>query len=111
VRDKAGRQERTNDTIYDAFQQDIHAVVCYNSIAAVEAVAAGIPAFALAPTAAEPVASNDLTKIETPYRPDTDLVMAWLCSIAYGQFSLDEIITGRAWALVQENRQREYINC
>jgi hypothetical protein len=52
-----------------------------------------------------------LTKIETPYRPDTDLVMAWLCSIAYGQFSLDEIITGRAWALVQENRQREYINC
>lgn len=111
VRNKAGRQERTNDTIYDAFDQDIHAVVCYNSIAAVEAVAAGIPAFALAPTAAAPVASNDLSQIETPYRPDPEKVMAWLCSIAYGQFSLDEIITGRAWRLVQENLHRECVDC
>lgn len=111
IREKAGRQERTNDTIYDAFEQDVHAVVCYNSIAAVEAVAAGIPAFALAPTAAEPVASNDLTQIDNPRRPDPELVMSWLSSVAYGQFSLDEIITGRAWHLVQENRQREFIDC
>lgn len=111
IREKAGRQERTNDTIYHAFEQDIHAVVCYNSIAAVEAVAAGIPAFALAPTAAEPVASMDLTKIETPYRPDPDLIMNWLSSLAYGQFSLDEIITGRAWELVQENCDRDCIEC
>lgn len=113
IREKGGRQERTSDdnTIYDAFNQDIHAVVCFNSIAAVEAVAAGIPAFALAPTAADPVVSKDLTQIENPYKPSTSLIAQWMRSLAYGQFSLDEIITGRAWELVQENLNRDYIQC
>lgn len=109
-REKAPRAERTNDTIYDALNGDIHALVTYNSIAAVEAVSAGVPAFALAPTAAEPVCSADLTKIEHPYRPDPDLVQRWLHSIAYSQFSLEEIIKGTAWRLVQENADRSTIS-
>lgn len=109
-REKAGRGERTNNTIYDALDDDIWALVTYNSIATVEAVASGVPAFGLAPTAADPVCLNDLTKIETPYRPNTDLVLKWLHSIAYSQFSLDEILTGQAWQLVQENVQRPTIS-
>lgn len=105
-RHKQGRGERTNDTIYDALDQDIYALVTYNSIAAVEAVQYGIPAFALAPTAAAPVCSNDLTQIENPVMPSEDVVYKWLCNIAYGQFSLTEILTGQAWKLVVENESR-----
>jgi hypothetical protein len=106
VREKAGRAERTNDTIYNALNDDIWAVVTYNSIAAVEAIQSGIPAFSIAPTAASVVSSTDLTQIETPPRPDEELIQRWLWSLAYGQFSVTELLTGEAWRLVQENDDR-----
>lgn len=106
VRDKASRWNRTQAPIYQMFDQDIWCVVTYNSVAAVEAVAYGIPAFALAPTAAKPVASNDLSRIEDPYRPAPDNVQQWLSSLAYGQFTLDELISGDAWRITQENLHR-----
>ena len=110
IREKASRAERTNDTIYNSFDQDIYCVVTYNSIAAVEAVAYGIPAIALAPTAAQPVCGNKLQDIETPYRPSEDFVQTWLNHIAYCQFSLDEMISGQAWELVKENEQRSTVD-
>lgn len=107
IREKAGRAERTTtDNIYDALKNDVWALVTFNSIAAVEAIQAGIPAFALAPTAAAPVASADLTQIENPHRPHEDIVTKWLASVAYGQFTIDEIVRGQAWQIVQENEQR-----
>ena len=106
IREKASRGERTNDTIYDALDDDIYALVTYNSIAAVEAIQYGIPAFALAPTAADPVGNKDLTQIENPNMPNEDIIQKWLYSIAYSQFSLDEIITGQAWRMVLENAER-----
>lgn len=110
IRDKAGRGERTNDTIYDALDQDIYAVVTYNSIAAVEAVQYGIPAFSCAPTAASMVCTSDLTLIETPVKLPEDVIYRWLSSVAYGQFSLTEILTGQAWRLTQENEHRPTFN-
>ena len=103
IREKAGRGERTNDTIYNAIDQDIFAVVTYNSIAAVEAIQSGVPAFSCAPTAASTVSTSDLTRIENPVKPSEDVIYKWLSSIAYGQFSLNEMLTGKAWQLVQEN--------
>jgi hypothetical protein len=105
-REKASRGVRTNETIYDALDDDIYALVTYNSIATVEAVQYGIPAFGLAPTAADPVCSNDLAQIENPVMPSEDLVYKWLSSIAYSQFSQTEMITGQAWNMVQENDNR-----
>lgn len=105
-REKAGRGERTNNTIYDALNDDIWALVTYNSIATVEAISAGIPAFGLAPTAADPVCSRNLAEIENPRRLDENIIQRWLHSIAYSQFSLEEILTGRAWQMVLENAQR-----
>ena len=106
IREKAGRGERTNDTIYDALDQDIYAVVTYNSIAAVEAIQYGIPAFCTAPTAASAVTTADFTQIENPPKLSEDIIYKWLSSVAYGQFSLNEILTGKAWSLVQENDTR-----
>ena len=109
-REKASRGERTNATIYDALDDDIYALVTYNSIATVEAIQHGIPAFGLAPTAADPVCSNDLSQIENPRMPNEEVVYRWLCSIAYSQFSLDEILTGKAWEMVLENAQRSTLD-
>lgn len=109
-REKASRGERTNNTIYDALDDDIWALVTYNSIATVEAVSSGIPAFGLAPTAADPVCLNDLTQIENPLKLDEDVIQKWLHSIAYSQFNLEEILTGQAWQMVLENAQRPTIN-
>lgn len=106
IRQKAPRGERTNDTIYDALEQDVWAVITYNSIAAVEAIQHGIPAFCSAPTAASPVTTADLSQIENPPMLSEDIIYRWLSSVAYGQFSLDEILTGKAWTLVQENDSR-----
>jgi hypothetical protein len=111
IREKGSRTERTSsNVIYDAFDQDIYAVVTYNSIAAAEAVAYGIPSFAMAPTCAKPVSLSDLSKIETPYYPDPDFVYKWLSSLAYGQYNIQELLTGKAWRLVLENEQRETIS-
>ena len=109
-REKASRGVRTNETIYNSLDDDIYALFTYNSIAKVESIQHGIPAFGLAPTAADPVCSNNLSQIENPIMPDEDIVYKWLCSIAYSQFSLDEIITGQAWQLVLENEQRPTID-
>jgi hypothetical protein len=109
-REKASRGVRTNETIYNALDDDIYALVTYNSIATVEAVQYGIPAFGLAPTAADPVCSNNLAQIENPVMPDEEIVYKWLSSIAYSQFSLDEILTGQAWKMVLENDKRPTIS-
>ena len=109
VREKTSRSSRSQSTIYDALANDVWATVTYNSIASLESVHYGIPAFALAPTAADPVCSKDLSQIETPFMPDENFVYKWLCSVAYGQFSLTEMLSGEAWQIVIQNDERPKI--
>jgi hypothetical protein len=92
------RQNRVvNNTLQSALDNDVFALVTYNSVAAVESVFHGIPAFTLAPAnAAQPVACQDLSQIETPYYPDHDKLHAWACHLAYGQFHVDELRNGQA---------------
>lgn len=101
IRLKPERVDRIKTfTIYDQFDQDIFAVVTYNSIAAVEAVAYGIPAFTLAPTAADPVCFKDLSKLETPYYPDKESIFKWCCHLAYGQYHTSELANGTAYSML-----------
>lgn len=103
VRDKSTRRDRVQNSIYDVFRSEAWAVVTYNSIASVEAIQSGVPAFPLADTAADPVANKDLTRLDDPWLPDEHVVYQWLCSLAYGQFSVDEIVSGRAWRLLNKH--------
>ena len=82
---------------------NVHALVTYNSIAAVESIFAGVPAFVLAPThVAEPVASKDLSQIENPVWANRDTLDAWCHSMAYGQYHVRELRDGTAFRMMQE---------
>jgi hypothetical protein len=80
----------------------VFALVTFNSVAAIESVFAGIPAFTLAPTnAASPVCLQDLSQIESPYYADSDKLYAWACHLAYGQFHIDELESGQAQRMLE----------
>lgn len=98
------RQDRVvTNTLKEALDDDVFALVTFNSNSATEAVMYGYPAFTLCPThAASPVTAQDLSKIETPYYPDKDKVFAWACHLAYGQFHVNELKNGSAWRIINE---------
>lgn len=103
VRDP-NRQNRITSDLKTALDNDVHALVTFNSIAATESIMHGIPAFVLAPTnAAKPVANTDLSLIDTPWYPDSELVYKWACHLAYGQFHNDELKNGTAQTILDGN--------
>jgi len=82
---------------------DVHALVTFNSVAAVESIFAGVPAFVLAPThVATPVANASLDSIEDPVWANKDLLAAWCHSMAYGQYHVKELKNGTAFRMMQE---------
>ena len=101
IRDKATRQQRITNTIFDDLK-DCHALVTYQSIAAVESVLYGVPAFTLAPTAADPVCDKDLSLIEQPTVQDSDKIYKWACHLAYGQYHIEELKNGAAYKLLMD---------
>ena len=108
IREKANRQIRTNDdTMEMALSRDVHCLVTYNSIAAVEALILGKPVFTMGPNAAGPLANKELSRIEKPLMPVIDRVRELCCNLAYGQFTPAEMIDGIAWRLLQEFYERK----
>ena len=103
IREKQPRFHRLRKTIYDDLD-NAHALVTYNSIAAVESVLYGIPAFTLAPTAADPVANKNLWDLEKPQHLDKDYIYSWACHLAYGQFHIDEFKNGTAHRILLEDK-------
>lgn len=101
VRDKLPRQQRIVKTIFDDLK-DCHALVTYQSIAAIESVLYGVPAFTLAHTAADPVCDKDLSLIENPTHQDKDKIYKWACHLAYGQFHIKELSDGTAYRILMD---------
>jgi hypothetical protein len=103
IREKRSREERmTVDTMDEALSRDVHCLVTYNSVAAVEAVMAGKPAICVGPNAAQQVSSRTLADIEPPLFPDDDLREAWLRHLSYSQFTFSEMSDGTAWSILNE---------
>lgn len=98
------RIDRTiSNTFQSALDNDVYAVVTFNSNAATEAILYGVPAFVLAPvSAAWPVASSDLSKIEFPNYATDDERYQWACHLSYGQFNIAELRSGKAKSLLEE---------
>ncbi len=103
VRVKGSRSERNHGySIYDAFDSGVYATVSFNSIASLESVLYGIPAFVSVPCAATPLASTDLSLLRDPYRPTLETIIKQCKTLAYGQFREDEILDGTAWKILNE---------
>ena len=104
IRDKGLRKDRIGDkSIYTQFvDDDIYAVVTYNSIAATEAIGFGIPCFALAPNAADPFCLKDLSKIETPLYEDEEKVIRWQNWLGYCQYTTTEMSEGLTFRLIED---------
>lgn len=103
IRVKGSRSERNHGySIYDAFDTGVHATVAFNSIAALESVLYGIPAFVSVPCAATPLVSADLSNLSNPHRPSEDEIYRQACNLAYGQFTLSEIENGTAFKLIEK---------
>jgi hypothetical protein len=100
IKDQNRKSRVVNDPITVAFDNDIYCVVTYNSIAALEAVMYGLPAFTLGPNAAEPLCNTDLSKIENPYFPDDRKILKVLRHLSYCQFTETEIKDGTAWKII-----------
>jgi hypothetical protein len=102
VRIKESRSNRNNGyTIYDALDSGTQITVAFNSIAALESIAYGVPAIVSVPCCATPLASNDLKSILNPVKPDGDTIKKQCMNLAYGQFTMEEILNGKAYELTE----------
>jgi hypothetical protein len=98
----SNRTQRMIQEPLAALLKQAHALVTFNSLAAIEAIMAGVPAIVTAPThAASPVSGRDISQIETPPWPDSDLLHQWLCHLAYGQFHVSEMRSGEALQILE----------
>ena len=103
VRLKPNRTERVSTkTIQMALHDDVHCLVTYNSIAAVEALMEGKPAIVLGQNAASAVAETSLENIESPKMPDRDIMESFFNHIAYCQYDVNELRSGYAWSMANE---------
>lgn len=105
IRERAPRRSDRvlTDPLSEVLKNDVHALVTFNSNAAVEAVVAGVPVFVTAPThAAAPVGNRDLSQIDTPFWPSDDQRYEWLCHLAYCQYSVRELKNGTAFRMMNE---------
>ena len=97
---------RANNTFAQRIQDDVHAVVVFNSVAATESILTGVPTFVLAPSnAARPVSNTDLSQIEDPWYPTTDEIYTWASHLAYGQFHIDELANGTAARILAQTKE------
>ena len=104
IREKGLRPDRIKENTVAAqcARDQIYAVVTYQSMAALEAMHYGIPAFTLAPSCVDSVAMKDLSKIEEAVYPDEAEFKNLLHYLSYCQYSLDEINRGVALKMIEE---------
>lgn len=103
IRLKRPRSERmAENTMTEALADDVHCLVTYNSVAAVEAVMLGKPAICLGPNAATVVANRSLDQVDDPYFPTNDEREAWLRHLSYSQFNFTEMTDGTAWRILND---------
>lgn len=103
IADPDSRTRNQHTSFAATLMNDTFATVVFNSVAATESVVSGIPTFVTAPSnAALPVANTDLAQIDNPWYADRDMVQAWACHLAYGQFHISELEDGTALKILDQ---------
>jgi hypothetical protein len=97
------KNNRIVESSFEFALADAWAVITFNSNAGTESILNGVPVFVTqAANAARPLALDDLSKIETPYYPDSGQVRNWASHLAYGQFHNTELENGTALHILNE---------
>lgn len=95
---------------------DAHCIVAFTSGLSIDAVLNGIPVIACDPgNFAWSISSNDINEIENPLLKNENNVQEWLNTLAYCQWSKEEMANGKAWAhlkpavlkLIKQNKEEE----
>lgn len=103
IRLKPNRTQRIKDqSLEAALEENVHCLITYNSIAALEALMVGKPAIALGPNCASIVCNTNLAEVEKLHIPDKDEMTALMAHLSYCQFSRQELMNGYAWNIVNE---------
>ena len=104
IRLKPTRTERIkNQSLEAALEDNVHCLITYNSIAALEALMVGKPAITLGPNCASMVCNTKLSDVEKLHIPDKDEMTALMAHLSYCQFSRQELMSGYAWDTVNES--------
>ena len=80
---------------------EYHAMVTYNSNTMIASLAEGVPVFCDPQnSAAAPISETDFSKIESPKYGDR---VALFSSLAYNNWTMDEMSNGTAWRMINES--------
>jgi len=72
------------------------------SLAAVDAITSGVPCITDEKNVANFVSSQDISKINLPFKPDNNKINKWMNMLSYNQFTIKEIEDGIAFKVLQE---------
>ena len=102
LRRKPSREARVStQTMEQALDEDVHCMVTFNSIAALEAMIYGKPALVLGPNCAQDLCEKKIERIEFIKHPGRKQ-LTWLCRyLANNQFTYDEMLNGYAWSKIK----------
>ena len=79
-----------------------HCLVTNMSLAAVDAIISGVPCITDKKNVANFVSSQDMSKINLPFKPDNNKINKWMNMLSYNQFTIKEIEDGIAFKVLQE---------
>jgi lipopolysaccharide biosynthesis glycosyltransferase len=103
IRLKPTRSERiSTNPIEAALANDVHCLITYNSIAALEALMVGVPSIALGPNCATALCNTSLADVENLKKPLEGEMRALLKHLSYCQFTREEMMSGYAWGILNE---------
>lgn len=94
----SGDKEKSSSTLHNDLE-GAHCLVTWSSCAAVTALLAGIPVICTGPSACAPM-SGALDDPENLPMPDRE---KWAAVLADQQFSMDEMRSGKAWAMLNDS--------
>ena len=102
LRKKPSREDRVSvNTMEQALADDVHCMVTFNSIAALESMVYGVPAIVLGPNCAQDICEKRISNIEFIKHPGRKQ-LTWLCRyLSNNQFVYDEMLNGFAWSRIK----------
>tara|TARA_Y100000389_G_scaffold203712_1_gene253144 strand:- start:1132 stop:2892 length:1761 start_codon:yes stop_codon:yes gene_type:complete len=103
IRLKPCRRDRISiNTLESALADEVHCLVTYNSIAALEALLLGVPAITLGPNCASVLCNTQLSDIENLNIPTADELYTLMTHLSYCQFTREEMMNGYAWDILND---------